>query len=312
MYNRGMWTDTKRIFRSGFVNFWRNGFVSLSSILVMIVTLFFIGSVLFTGVILRSSLQDLRDKVDINVYFVTTAEEKDILDIKASLERLPEVKSVVYTNRDDALKNFKERHANDELTLQTLGELNDNPLGARFDISAKNPGDYQAIANLLKSDNFLKQSGTSIIGKVNYFNNKTAIEKLSRIINAAERLGLILSVLLIVLSVFITLNTIRLSIYNSREDISVMRLVGAGSHYIRGPFVVSGVLYGLISGIITLGMFYPITLWLQRMSAEFFLGADLFEYYVAHFPSISAIIVGAGVVIGAISSWIGTRRYLKI
>ena len=118
------WINTKRIIRSGFFSFRRNGFISLSSILVMMVTLFVIGGTIFSGAILNSTLQQIKDKVDINVYFVRTANEEDILSLKRNLEKLPEVvPPVAYISRDEALANFKKRHENDQFTLQALDEL---------------------------------------------------------------------------------------------------------------------------------------------------------------------------------------------
>src|SRR3989344_4225962 len=113
-------TTIKRIFWTGFVSFWRNGFVSFASILVMIVTLFIIGLLIFVGALLNASLTELRDKVDVNVYFATSAPEERILDLKKSLETLPEVSYVEYISREQALEEFKKRHENDQLILQAL------------------------------------------------------------------------------------------------------------------------------------------------------------------------------------------------
>jgi cell division transport system permease protein len=130
-----IWIKIKRIARSGFYSFWRNGFVSLSSILVMVVTLFVIGSTIFLGAILNSTLTQIKDKVDINVYFVTTASEEDILNIKTKLEQLAEVAPPVeYLSKETVLENFKARHENDEFTLQALDELGENPLGATLNM----------------------------------------------------------------------------------------------------------------------------------------------------------------------------------
>ena len=110
-----LWIKIKRVARSGFYSFWRNGFISLSSILVMMVTLFVIGSVIFSGAILSSTLNQIKDKVDINVYFVSSASESDILAMKKTLDGLPEVAPpVVYVSAVDALAAFKKRHENDK------------------------------------------------------------------------------------------------------------------------------------------------------------------------------------------------------
>lgn len=308
-----MWITIKRIVHSGFYSFWRNGFVSLSSILVMVVTLSVIGSTIFSGAILTGTLDQIKSKVDINVYFVRTASEDSILSLKKNLEQLPEVlPPVVYISRDDALINFRKLHENDEFTIQALDELGDNPLSATLNIKAKDPAQYASIADYLKNKTTLATDGTSIIDKVNYYQNKDAIDRLTGIINSANRLGFALTIFLILISILITFNTIRLVIYMSKEEISVMRLVGASKGYIRGPFFVAGAIYGFISGIITLILFYPITLWLGRTTAEFFVGINIFSYYISNFGQIFLIIVLSGVAIGSISSFLAVRKHLKV
>ncbi len=308
-----MWIKLKRVIRAGFFSFWRNGFISLSSILVMMVTLFVIGSVIFSGVILRFTLDQIKDKVDINVYFVRTASETDILAMKDKLEKLAEVAPPIgYVSREDALAEFKERNQNDELTLQALEELGENPLGAKLNIRAKDPSQYESITKFLQNQNALSTDGTGIVDKVNYFQNKEAIDRLTSIINSSNRLGFILTIFLVVISVLITFNTLRLVIYMSRDEISVMRLVGASKNYIRGPFFIAGAIYGFISGVLTLIVFYPLTLWLGSTTEQFFVGLNIFQYYTANFGQIFLIIILSGIAIGSISSYLATRKYLKV
>lgn len=305
-------TKLRRVTKAGFFNFWRSGYVSLASVLVMVVTLSVIGSVLFVSAILNITMEELRNKVDINVYFVTTSAENDILSLKTKIEALPEVSSVEYTSREKALENFRLRHENDQITIQALEELGDNPLGATLNIKAKEPSQYEGIANFLNEENILSSEGEKIIDKINYFENRTAIDKLSRIINSAERLGLVLSLALVIVSIIITFNTIRLTIFISREEISVMQLVGASKNYVRGPFVVTGVLVGLFSGLITMLLFLPISYWLGGTTENFFIGFNIFSYYLSNFFQILFIVVGSGVAIGAISSFLAVRKYLKL
>ncbi len=306
-----LWTKIKRVSKAGFVNFWRNGFVSFSSVLIMVVTLFTIGSVVFLGAVLESSLLQLQNKVDINVYFMTDAPESDILSLKSSLEALPEVAQVEYVTREDALALFRERHAGDQIIIGALAELEDNPLGAVFNIRAKETSQYGAVAEYLSGDAALGAGNIPIIYKVNYNDNKMVIEKLSDIIDSTERLGFALLLVLVALSVIITLNTIRLAIYTAREEISVMRLVGASNRYVRLPFIVEGILCGLFAGVIVLVLFYPLTLWLGPMTERFFGSINLFDYYLEHFGQMFLIVIMSGVVLGALSSVLAVRRYLK-
>lgn len=305
------WTKIKRVCKAGFVNFWRNGFVSLSSVLVMSVTLFVVGSTIFSSALLQGSLAQIKDKVDVNVYFTTGASESDILALQKTLKTLPEVSEVTYTSREQALIDFKERHADDQLTLQALEELDENPLGAVLNIKAKNPSEYEGIATFLKGKLALP-NGTSGIDKVNYYQNKTAIDRLTRVIDGAEKIGVAVAVTLCLISIIIAFNTIRLIIYISKEEISVMKLVGASNKYVRGPFVVSGILYGFASGLLTLVIFFPLTRWLGTASANFFSGVNVFTYYLSHFGQFALIIIGTGVVLGAISSALAVTRYLKV
>lgn len=307
-----IWTKVKRVVRAGFVNFWRNAFVSLSSVLIMVVTLFTIGSVVFLGAILNSSLEGIKDKVDINVFFVTTAPESEILALRDKVEKLQEVRSVEYVSRDEALERFIKANSDKPSTLQSLEELDENPLGANLNIKAVTPSQYEGIAEFLNGENALTSDGQTIIDDVTYGRNKIVIERLTKIIDSADRIGFGISLLLIVLSIIITFNTIRLAIYTARDEISVMRLVGASHRYIRGPFVISGILYGLISGFLTLLIYYPATYWFRNVSEDFLANFSLFEYYIAHFGELFLLIVGSGVLIGALSSYFAVRRYLKL
>ncbi len=305
-------TKLRRIFRTGFFNFWRNGTVSLASVLVMMVTLIVIGSISFAGAVLDTSLAELRSKIDINVTFVTTAKEEDVLSIKHSLESLPEVLLVTYISPDEALTDFKKRHENDQPILAALQELGENPLGAVLNIKARDPSQYASVANFLQSDNALSQGGITIIDRINYFQNKVAIDRLTAIIAAANKLGFALTLVMAVISMLIAFNTIRLTIYIAKDEIAVMRLVGASTGYIQGPFVVLGIIYGVVAGILTLLLFLPAAYYVGRVTVGFFADFDIFSYYLRHFFEIAGIILVSGILIGALSSTLAIRRYLKV
>jgi len=302
----------KRIIRTGFFNFWRNGTVSLASVLVMTVTLLVVGSLSFFNAILDTSLAELQNKIDINVTFVTTAEEADILNIKHSLESLPEVLLVTYTSREEALEVFKVRHASDQSILAALEELGENPLGATLNIKARDPSQYGSVAEFLEGDDTLSSGSVSIIDRINYFQNKTAIDRLTKIINSADTLGLALSAFLIIVSVLIAFNTIRLTIYIVREEISVMRLVGASTSYIQGPFIILGIIYGLTAAVVTLLAFLIITYCLGSIMGSFLPSFNLFSYYLRNFLEIAFIIIVSGTLVGTVSSLLAIRKYLKI
>jgi len=289
----------------------RNSFVSLSSIFTMVVTLCVIASIMFGSAILNTTLQVLREKVDLNIYFVPDTEESDVLAIKSTIEALPEVSLVEYISEDQVLENFRIKHENNQSNLQALEELGFNPFGATLNVKTKEPSQYEGVTKFLDGENALSAGGKIIVDDVNYFQNKTAIDRLSSIIETSKKFGFATTILLVVISILITLNTIRLVIFMSREEISVMRLVGASSFYVRGPFVVTGILYGLAAGLVTLILFYPVTIYLGRYTEGFFVGFNLFDYFVSNFGQFFLVIIGSGILIGAISSYLAVRRYLR-
>ena len=313
-----MWTSVKRVIRTGAVGFWRNAFVSFTSVLVLTVALFMVATTLFNNHSLEVALSDLEQKVDINIYFRTDAAEEQILALKELLEGLPEVAEVAYTSREQALEQFRERHEGDELTIQALAELPDNPLGAALSVRAKETSQYEGIATFLAAQEENPAAGARIIDRVNYYQNKTAISRLTNIIADTRGDNAVKALILLAIALFVSFNTVRLAIHNSREEISVMRLVGASNSYISAPFMVSGVLQGLLSGVLVLLLLYPALIFYESAFYPFPFfdeaGYDklLLQYFMSDFAKIFFILVGSGVAIGALSSFLAVRRYLRI
>ena len=302
-----MLINLKRIIKTGIVGFWRNGWVSFATVLVMVLTLFVVGSLILTNVILTSVLETLEDKVDITVYFRLDAPEKDILAVRESLEGLGEIKEVEYITRDEALVQFRERHRENALITQSLEELGENPLGASLNVHATDPSHYKAISNFLEA-NIL----TGILDKITYRQNELVIERLSGILSTARRVGVMVSLLLVGIAFLVALNTIRMAIYTSREEIKVMKLVGASNWYTRGPFLVEGFLHGLFASVIALLIFFPLTYWLGPQSEAFFGGPDLYVYYTTHAFELFLVLFLVGIIIGVLSSSFAIRRYLRV
>lgn len=305
-----MITGIRRVMKAGFVGFWRNAYVSLASIFVLTVALFVIGATLFIDQLLATSLQTLQSKVDINVYFVPDAPQEEIERIRSSVESLPDVVSVDYTSREDALAQYRASNQNDEISLQALEELDENPLGANIAIQAQETSQYESIARFLEEQRELEQPQSPVIDEVNFNRNRESIDTLTAIINATERASFFVMGILLIAAVLITFNTIRLAIYTSREEIAIMRLVGASNMFIRGPFMLQGIMYGFAAGVLALLMFYPLLIWLGPRTEAFF-ELNLFDYYIMNFGMIFGILVGIGVVLGLVSSTLAVARYLR-
>lgn len=306
-----MLTGFRRVLKSGFVGFWRSAYVSLASVFVLTVSLFVIGATMFLDQLLTVSLQTLQSKVDINVYFVPDAPQDEIERLQNSLRALPDVESVNFTSREDALRNYREKNKNDEIAIQALEELNENPLGASLSVQAKETSQYEQINSFLTEQQAQESPSTPVIDEVNYTKNRESIDKLTSIIGAVERAGFIVMVVLLISSILITFNTIRLAIYTSREEISIMRLVGASNMFIRGPFMLQGIMYGFIAGLLAMIIFYPILLWVGPATEAFF-EFNLLDYYLANIFYIFLVLAGIGIALGLVSSTLAIARYLRI
>lgn len=301
----------RRILVGGGRNFVRSGVVSFATVLIMTVTLVIIGLLIFLSAILGSTLTAIQDKVDVNVYFVTTANESDILSTKNKLENLPEVNLVTYTSREDALAQFRAKHADDDLTLQALSQLGENPLGASLAIKAKEPSQYEGIVAFLSK----AQEGAgdaSNIDRINYYQNKVVIDRLTSAIKVTEQAGILIVILFALASSIIALATIRLAIYSARDEIAVMRLVGASNMYIRGPFIVAGMLAGIVAAVIALVLFYPVSFYAGESLSGWLGGFNIFLYYMSNFGMIFGVLMGSGILLGGVASYVAVRRYLHI
>ena len=206
----------KRIIKAGFINFSRNGLVSWAAVLVTTITLSVITAIILLQAVLYFSLGQIRDKVDVTIYFNVSAPEDQIMLLKSSLEKLPEVAEVSYTSAEEALRIFRERHEKDYPTIQALDEIKENPLGAYLNVRAKEVSQYESIANFMKSDNALVLGGDDIVDKVNYHQNKLVIDRLNSIISGAQKLAFLVTLILIIISIVITFNTILLTIFISK------------------------------------------------------------------------------------------------
>ncbi len=297
----------KRVTRSGLQSFVRNGWLSTATISVMALTIFVMTSLLLLNVITQSLIFNLQDRIDISVYFKQGTPEDEIAKVRRDVEQLTEVKSVQYVTPDEALLAFKERHKDNPLLLESLAELGENPLEATLNIKARETDQFASIAGFLERETY-----KPLIDKVNYSQNAEVIGRLSSVIGGIRRSGAILSLVLAAVAVLVAFNTIRLAIYTARDEIGVMRLVGASNWFIRGPFLVAGVLYGILAALITTAVLLPVVGAVSPKISGFLLtGTNLFAYFKQNFWIILGLELAVGIVLGALSSYIAVRRYLK-
>ena len=212
-----------------------------------------------------------------------------------------------YVSRDEALENFKEQHADDPTVLQTLDELDENPLLASLNVKAKELNQYGAIAEYLEAPVL-----SDVVEKVTYAQNKIVIDRLISISRTLERGALLLTIFLALLAITITFNTIRLAIFSNSEQIEIMRLVGASNSFIRGPYIVEGIVYGAVAALIGFLILIPVINFASPHLANFILEVDLAGYFVSNWLRIFLYELLFGAALGVVSSVFAIRKYLKI
>ena len=296
----------KRIIKWGLKNFVRNSWLSVATISIMVLTLVVITVLIMVNVVANGVLLNLENKIDISVYFKLETPEEDILQAKSQLEKLAEVEKIEYISQNEALIAFKEKHKDNPVLLQSLDELENNPLEASLNIKAKETSQYASINQFLESVHY-----KDIIDKVNYMQNKGVIEKLSKIITDVKTFGLVLSLGLAIIVFLVTFNAIRLAIYSSREEINIMKLVGASNWFIRGPFIVEGLMYGVIATVITVILLYPAFYFVSPKISSFLPIEDIFSYFKANMILLFLLLLAISLVLGTFSSFIAVRKYLR-
>src|SRR3989344_3264791 len=303
-----MFAIISRIIHYGLKNFWRNGLLSTATVAIMVLALLVFVSLIVFGVVADRAVASIQDKLDIVASFKKTTPEDEILRIKESLEGLPEVKSVEYISQDKAIEIFKNSPTlkNKPEISQAINEFNTNPLEASLNIKARLPSQYSSIAKYL-DDPELKDS----IDWVSYSENQAVIDRLISIINTINSGGLISTIFLAFIAGLVVFNTIRIAIHSNREEIGIMRAVGASNLLVRGPLVIEGIIAGAIAAglsmVITAPIVYAVSPYVQVFIPDF----NVFGYFVSDIGRLFLYQLLFGVGIGVFSSFFAVRRYLK-
>ncbi len=305
-----MVTVFSRIIHYGFKNFWRNGLLSTATVAIVTLCL-----VVFAGLILANATTSrliglFEDKIDIAVYFKTNTPEDEILAIQSALQKLSEVKSADYVSADQALAIFKQNHADNPAITQSLSELNQNPLEASLNVKAKDPRNYADIASYLNNPDL-----SQYIDTVSYNKNQTAIDRLGQIINGVNRIGLVLTILLSLIAGLVVFNTIRLVIYSNRDEIGIMRAVGASNTFVRGPYIMEGLIIGVLAAVFSLVLIF-LAIYVTPLVYGGGLslsipGFSILGYFGSNLLLLFGYQVLFGVGLTVISSLIAVRRYLR-
>lgn len=277
----------------------------MATISILTISLYLISLTFMIGITADALLKNVQEKINISVYFNPSATEEDIVSIKNKLVNYKEIKSVEYISKEQALQELRDTNV-DSSIKQALDEIGENPLLASLVIKANQSSDYDVINQAIENSDFREQ-----ISRVNYEKNKTAIERLNKIINFSKDIGLILGIIFVLIAVLITFNAIRITIYSHKQEFEIERLVGASNLYIRMPFIYEGILYGFSASLVSAGLLLITAKLISSFTQKAISQNNLMALYIHNFWYIFLMLFLIGISLGVISSFIAIRRYLK-
>ncbi|MFA6252259.1 MAG: permease-like cell division protein FtsX [Candidatus Paceibacterota bacterium] len=305
LFKSDMVSYIRKIIRGGWRNFKRQGFLSFATALIIFIAVM-LGTLLFVfenGVNYFS--EKIRDKMDVSVYFKESVNQETILDLKGQVEKLPEVKSAEYVSPEAAYEAFSKTHKDDTFS-QSLQAIQVNPFLASLKIQTTKPEQYKIVASF-----FEKEEIAPYVREVNDHKRGEVIEKFSKIATDAESIGLVSTIILSIIALIITFNTVRLSIHSQRMEIEVMHLVGARNSLVRGPFLIQGMISGFFASLIAFILSAIVIFLAKDKIFAMTDGFDIWSIYMANLSVVILVQFGIGIGLGLVASYIATRKYLK-
>lgn len=302
-----------RIIKNGVVNFTRSLSLAAAAMAVMAVTLTIVLFSIIVSATFNNTIAQISSKINVSVYLNDSVTVQQADNLITQLDKLQNVKSASYISKDEALAEYESENAGNKTLLTAISET-DNPLPASIQILPKNINQIQGIKNFLEEPQYVTlqdpQAGVSYSG-----DRKLAIDKIAHATSTIREAGFGAVILFAIVSVLIIFNTIRMAIFNRRDEIGIMRLLGASNWYIRGPFVIEGIIYGVITALFSVLvidiLFAGSASTLQASSLGLLDIGYADQFFRSHFLILLTGQLMIGILIGAASSVIATKRYLK-
>lgn len=292
-------------------NFWRNFWLSLVTVLIMVLTLFMVSLLAGVLFVADEAITSVQDQVDVTVYFEPETPDSVVRDIQKSLTEDTRVEAVTLISRAQALEEFRKQNANNPTLGEALDALEANPLGPSLVIKAKDLADYAVILRAFDAEEvarFIQDEGKD------FEDTERVVERLSAITNRIRQVGLVLSAVFVLIAILVTVNTIRIAIYTHRDEIAIMKLVGATNGFIRAPFILESMLYALIGSVITTLLLLPILSFAEVWIGKFFAGYN-FEIIALLSDHVLWIFLAQLVFaffLSGLSAAIAVGRYLRV
>lgn len=306
------WT---RMVRYGVNNFTRNTWLTTAATIVMTITLLIIFASLVARVVLGDTVDALRQRVDIPIHLRADISDQEVKAAKSKFEADENVVSVRYITLDEARKDFIDKYKPSKEQLQVISDLPTMPFAPSLRVVVKNPNETDSLSNLVKYDDAVRSalSPNPRLAPAFSGENKRVIETIGRWASTAEKAGLLAAIVFTAISMLIIFNTIRMAIFNRRDEIEMMKLIGADKSFIRDPFVVEAVMYGLIAAVIATAAGIAGFIALEPKLRGYGIATQsLHDGLVMFWPVVLLGMIVVGAIIGIASARLAVRRYLKL
>jgi cell division transport system permease protein len=298
-----------RVCRTGFRNLFRNAWLSIAATAIMVVTLVIVAFFSFSALFLQNQLQSIRNKIDLTLFLKDEATPDQVQQLQSYARTLPNVKDVTYVSKDEALNRLRTSSKDGEKLAKTAVEIG-NPLPASLEVRTN------SLEKLEELDKTLGQAPQKdIIASSSLQDSddrKKIVENIVAISNAVSKVGTIISSAFLVISLLIIFNTIRMAIFTRREEIEIMKLVGATKWFIRGPFLVEGVMYGIIGATIAISISIPLINFAKPLFVSYFNASEVIAFVADRISLVAFATYGLGIFIGIVSSYLAISRHLKL
>lgn len=297
-----------RIIKTAIRYFWRNKFLSLAAIFVTTLTLVTISLFVILNQIISTNIDSIKERIDFKIYFKEEAKESEIVDLTRSLKDLPIIKEIKYISKEEALRRWREQFKNRGILADIISEEY-NPLPRTIEILLSDPAGLEKLLEFLENDKY-----RILIKDTSYSqNNKEVIKNLLSVLQFIKSSGLFLSLLFIFISILVMFNTLRLTIFTRRQEIEIMKLVGATPSFIRWPFILESLFYGIFATIFSTGIIYLSAYFLSpKVSSYLGLPSSLFSYLSRYLPHLLIFQIVLVIIMGLFCSNLALWRYLRI
>jgi len=297
-----------RIIKFSFQDIVRNVWLTIATVMILLLALFSINTLITVRLISDNAVTAIKEKIDISLYLKADATENQIMDLKTQIADQPNINKVIYISKQSAIDAFRVKYENNPEVLAALQELGRNPLSPSLTIIPQNFDESNLVINRLKTiDN-------PIIESRDFSDNTAILAKINNITSRINEVGLFIISIFILISLLVVYNAIRVAIYTHRQEIEIMRLVGASGSFIYMPYLCSAVVYALLSVLIIISVFYPFLTLLQPYLEAFFMGynINILSYFVDNFILIFGVQFLVVVIINALASLLAVCKYARI